>query len=480
MGNGHTPKSSRLKKIVKAVNPLDPKKVAVDLFTAGGRPTAGASLPGIGPSIQANSDEAMADELRARLPKDWDVGTFHDYLKHVRDAQKQGLDGDEAIERGKETFLDKVKYQKSPRSPEPRPPTHPFPQPLPPKPGTSPTQPNRESDRKTAPTVPASPGTAPKPFPVPLPPKPATSPQPDKLSEAPADPRVASLVGMAGAPIANPGKSALLKPVEKLTQPEMMDMIHSAQGDYRGWRSGDPLKAHTYERVQDWHVNIYGDGPQRHDGGKPIEPMPIRPIPEQPSPHTTPQGEDLWRAAGRLGQKVADAAGTDGYDNAVKGLQRGLNLLNQHNPLPARSPAYGPYTGLGTVAEDGKYGPQTDFALKHATARLGVPKVEEGLALGRFNTFARNAQKSGKAEGLDTATHGAFGPLFRTGDGPRVEAGVLQETLNQLGAQHDADWQKLKVDDWIGPKTTEAFGRVLKHQDADSLTQAFGRGLGLL
>lgn len=291
------------------------------------------------------------------------------------------------------------------------------------------------------------------------------------------------MMEMASSPIDNPGKAALLKSVEKLTESEMKDMIHSAQGDYRGWRSGDPLKAHTYEKVQDWHVAMYGDGPQGNDGGKPIEPAPIRPIPQQQSPHTTPDGEELWQATGRLGQQVADAAGADGYAQAVTGLQRGLNMLGEANPLPGRSPAYGPYTKLGRVAEDGAYGPQTDFALKHAAARLGAPKVEEAFALGRFNTFARNAQKSGNPDGLDAATHAALGPLFRDGSDtqtPKVEAGVLQQALNDIGAQRHDDWEDLKVDNWIGPKTTEAFGRVLKAEGADSLTRRFGSGLGLM
>ncbi|MGE4280440.1 MAG: hypothetical protein AB7G62_12680 [Magnetospirillum sp.] len=297
-----------------------------------------------------------------------------------------------------------------------------------------------------------------------------------KKSEPPADPKVAAMAEMAGTPIANPGRSALLKPVEKLTQSEMTDMIHSAQADYRGTRSGDPLKAHTYERVQDWHANIYGDQPQGNDGGKPIELMPIRPIPEQPSPHTTPQGEDLWQATARIGRQVANAAGSDGYTQAVTGLQRGLNMLGEANPLPNRSPAYAPYTKLGPVDEDGQYGPQTDFALKHATARLGPNKVDEAFALGRFNTFARNAQRGGNAEGLEDKTHSLFGPLFRgasDGKAPKVEGGVLQETLNSFG-------QDLKVDNWVGPKTTEAFNTVLREHDSDDVTRSFGRGLGFL
>ncbi|NFV81001.1 hypothetical protein [Magnetospirillum aberrantis] len=310
-------------------------------------------------------------------------------------------------------------------------------------------------------------------------PSPQPEPQPapereQKQSEAPADPRVSAMTEMAAMPVANPGRSALLKPVEKLTEGEMMDMIASAQGDYRGWRSGDPLKAHTYEKVQDWHASIYGDQPQGNDGGKPIEPMPIRPIPEQPSPHTTPQGEDLWQATARLGGKLAAAAGMDGYAQTVQGLQRGLNMLNNANPLPARSAAYGPYTKLGPVDEDGQYGPQTDFALKHATARLGPAKVEDGLALGRFNTFARAAQSSGNAEGLENKTHAIFGPLLHKDDqAPKVEGGALQMALNGFG-------QNLKVDNWIGPKTTQAFADVLKEQDSDTLTRSLGRELGML
>ena len=335
---------------------------------------------------------------------------------------------------------------------------------------------------------PPKPAPAPNPAPPPQAPtpEPPTEPAPvpeQKAPEPPTDPRAASLVEMASTPIDNPGKAALLKPVETLTETEMKDMIASAQTDYRGWRSGDPLKAHTYEKVQDWHVNVYGDGPQANDGGKPIEPTPIRPIPDQTSPHVTPEGEDLWQATARIGQKVADAGAVDGFDDAVKGLQRGLNILDQANPLPARSPAYGPYTKLGPVAEDGKYGPQTDFALKHATARLGPAKVDEALALGRFNTFARNAQTSGNSDGLEDRTHSIFGPLFRDptdGKAPKVEGGVLQETLNGIGSNRHDDWTPLKVDNWIGPKTTEAFGKVLKDEDADGFTTAFGKGLGLL
>lgn len=125
---------------------------------------------------------------------------------------------------------------------------------------------------------------------------------------------------------------------------------------------------------------------------------------------------------------------------------------------------------------------QSDSA-KHATARLGPAKVDEAFALGRFNTFARQAQKSGNADGLEQKAHSIFGPLFRDpkdDKAPKVEGGVFQETLNGIGGRRYDDWQPLKVDNWIGPKTTAAFGRILQDEDADSVTSAFGRGLGLL
>ena len=167
----------------------------------------------------------------------------------------------------------------------------------------------------------------------------------------------------------------------------------------------------------------------------------------------------------------------------VTGLQRGLNMLSEANPLPKRSPAYAPYTKLAPVTEDGQYGPQTDFALKHATARLGPDKVDEAFALGRFNTFARNAKRNGNPEGLEDRTHSIFGPLFRdpaNSKAPKVEGGVLQETLNDIGGHNRDDWEPLKVDHWIGPKTTDAFNTTLRENDADELTRAFGRRLGLL
>lgn len=59
----------------------------------------------------------------------------------------------------------------------------------------------------------------------------------------------------------------------------------------------------------------------------------------------------------------------------------------------------------------------------------------------------------------------AFGALFRDpadSKAPKLEGEVLQEPLNDLGSRSHDDWDPLKVDNWIGPKTTDALGKMLR------------------
>jgi hypothetical protein len=291
------------------------------------------------------------------------------------------------------------------------------------------------------------------------------------------DSRIQAMRERAAAAIDHPGKSALLKPVGNWTEGEMKDVIHSAQGDFTGWKSGDPLKARMYETAQDWHRHIYGDGEQQYDGGKPVDPQPIRAIPESIVPHTTPQGEDLWQASSRMGDKMGTIAETEGYAPSVKAMQRGLNMLNDSLDPPQRSDAWGPATKQNDLKVDGDYGPKTDFALKDTLARFGSARADDALALGRFGNFADQVKQSGKADGLDQATQDIFGPLYGGSEAPN---GVLQETLNTVGGTGIDGWQDLKVDDWIGPKTTNAFASVMDTVDSEDFTRSFGQGLGLL
>jgi len=284
------------------------------------------------------------------------------------------------------------------------------------------------------------------------------------------DSRIQSMRDLAAQPIDHPAQSALLKPVDAWTETEMKDVLNSAQGDFTGANAGDPMKAHLYEKVQDWHTTNYGEGEQQYEGGKPVEPQPIRAIPEEPAPHLAKDGGDLWQASARMGDKLIGIAQTDGYEPSVKALQDGLNMLNDANPPAERSPVWGDYTQQDRLKVDGDYGPKTDFALKSALADHGEDKVDGAMNLGRFKGFAKEA-KGGDASGLGSMTTSLFGD--QSGE-------ALQRTLNRVGPNAVEGWQPLEEDNQIGPMTTNAFTSVMDSFDPGEFTQGFGEELGLL
>ncbi len=140
---------------------------------------------------------------------------------------------------------------------------------------------------------------------------------------------------------------------------------------------------------------------------------------------------------------------------------------------------------MAKLKEDGVFGPKSRSGLRRAIASLGTPKVEEGLAFGRFNAFARDGRKEGFGR-LKEMTEGSFGPLFRDPVKPvrrpseRLETVTLQETLNDLGTGHfgRGRFRPLKLDGDIGPKTADAFGRLAGALGPGRITKRFGEFLG--
>jgi len=275
-------------------------------------------------------------------------------------------------------------------------------------------------------------------------------------------PQVAALVEQATTPVTDRGLLALLKPTAALTEAEMKDALMAAMDRKRG----DPLRYALYDKVGGWHDLNYGTGPQTlDDTGKPVPAGPARTIPDTEAPLAAKGGESLTDALDRVAGHLRTAAETDGPKEAVAALQRGLNLLGPAAPID----------------EDGRFGPQTRFTLHHAVAMRGSSQVQNGLALGRFDRFARSTRASGDAGGLRDVVHGVFGPLYRQGeDGPRPEGTVLQETLNHLGRASGPGWTDLAIDGEIGPKTTGAFRTVLDRTGPEDLTRRLGAALGLL
>lgn len=254
--------------------------------------------------------------------------------------------------------------------------------------------------------------------------------------------------------------------------------------------AGDEKEAlDRFERA--FYDSAYGDGPAEADEtGRLIAAAPRHPINTAPVPARTVDGLDLARAVGELAERVADVADAHGSRDAVRFLQRGLTILNQAviaardgGDGAARTPADRPM--FQDLADDGDPGPKTRTALRLATAHLGPPKIEEAIALGRFETALRELSRGGRADGLRDTASAAFADLFRDPaatqpDAPTEEGESLQMTLNDLGRSllGPRGFAMLREDGIIGPKTEAAFRRVLKAAGPRRLTEAMGRNLG--
>ncbi len=74
-------------------------------------------------------------------------------------------------------------------------------------------------------------------------------------------------------------------------------------------------------------------------------------------------------------------------------------------------------------------------------------------------------------------TESTLGPLYPPGKETAPNK-ILQASLNDLGAKHKKDdWQDLKLDGWIGPKTEEAYSTIASIAQPDEIAQSFGRSL---
>jgi len=220
-----------------------------------------------------------------------------------------------------------------------------------------------------------------------------------------------------------------------------------------------------------------------------MAPLPRRPLATVPVPARTADGMDLARAVGRLAERVADVAETSGSRDAVRFLQRGLTILNQAHTGARETAPEGRGLPDGPLfrdlVDDGDPGPKTRGALRTAAARLGTAKVEEALALGRFEAALGELAGGAPAGGARDAAARAFAELFRDpeGDAPpgaTEEGESLQMSVNDLGRSllGPRGFTALREDGIVGPKTEAALMRVLRAAGPRRLTEAMGRNLG--
>ena len=275
-----------------------------------------------------------------------------------------------------------------------------------------------------------------------------------------------------------PVDDILLKKPEDWTEGEVRDVMK----ERLRLPMNHPERQGLWEREKKWFSHFYGDGPAKADEfGRLKQPKPIRPINERPLEAQTRDGRPLTKEIDRFTRHLARAAGDTPAPELVKSLQSGINALaaSKYEQKPQSA-----------LKEDGVFGPKTNSALKNAMARLGRPKLEEGAALGRFSAFAQSNRPKSYRD-LREQTERGFGHLFRnpgavgSGSSPgkqeRIEATILQETLNDMGPKVlGGGYAPLKLDGDIGPKTFDAFTRVNKAAGAKSLTQRLGSFLGFI
>lgn len=224
----------------------------------------------------------------------------------------------------------------------------------------------------------------------------------------------------------------------------------------------DPQREQRFRAVAGWFKHFY-PGPVKYDAtGKMIDPEPATPFPQQPSPVMDPSGRPLDQSLARIGTHMARTAGDLPVPTLVSALQSGLNLIAGDTWSPLK--------------EDGVFGPKTRAALHQTTATHGAGKVEEGLAFGRFTTFAQEAAGRGQADGLKNVTEQAFAPLFPD-NGTKAHPAIaeaLQHTINDLGSG------PVSVDGDIGPETASGFQQTIARVRPEEFTRRFARNSGLL
>lgn len=266
----------------------------------------------------------------------------------------------------------------------------------------------------------------------------------------------------------DPGVIVSLKRPKTWTEDEMKQAMNTLYDI----SDADPRRKWLRDGIDDWFKHYYPGNVQWDATGKMVEPKPAFPFPKEPAPITTSDGRPFDDASDRFGRHVAAAAGDTPVPDLVAGLQSGMNLFNDQHPAGRR------FTPL---AEDGDFGPKTQAALHQTLADIGSGRTTEALALGRFNTFARQAVGRSDAEGLKSTAEAVFGPLFpreqRRDVHPKV-AELLQHTINDIGVEQDDRPEPISVDGDIGPQTAGGFGRAVRAAGPEEFTRRFARNLG--
>jgi hypothetical protein len=163
---------------------------------------------------------------------------------------------------------------------------------------------------------------------------------------------------------------------------------------------------------------------------------------------------------------LARDALANGEDAAVKGFQRAINAAT-------KPPSFDYHWGLGgrtgRVDVDGDLGPQTRSGFGRALDKQGEDGFAKLYALDQFGRYVKNVDRGrAKLDDFEDTLAGTLGQAKP--DAPER----AQETINFARHDRGDPFEPLKVDGWIGPKSTEAFKTTLHQFGPDRLMERFG------
>ncbi|MCM0022047.1 MAG: hypothetical protein NBV67_18820 [Tagaea sp.] len=150
---------------------------------------------------------------------------------------------------------------------------------------------------------------------------------------------------------------------------------------------------------------------------------------------------------------------------AVMGFQRAINAATKPPRFDYR---WGLGGRQGRIEVDGDLGPQTRAGFGRAIEKQGEDGFKKLYALDQFGRYVTNVDRGrAKLDDLEDTIGGTLGQAIP--DAPER----AQETLNMLAEDREEPGSPLKIDGWVGPKTTEAFGTLLRKTSPNALTARF-------
>jgi hypothetical protein len=155
----------------------------------------------------------------------------------------------------------------------------------------------------------------------------------------------------------------------------------------------------------------------------------------------------------------------NGAKPAVMGFQRAINAATKP---PGWDYKWSLGVRTGRIDVDGDLGPQTRAGFGRAVEKQGEDGFKKLYALDQFGRYVKNVDRGrAKLGDLEDTVAGTLGQAIP--DAPER----AQETLNMLAEDREEPGAPLKIDGWVGPKTTEAFGTLLRKTSPDALTARF-------